>query len=124
MSKLTKETLERQLEGDSWPGITVGPVLVDGVAPASNAASAKMEFRDEYGTLAHTFNSAVVSGQGLITIDDAATWEFSILKQAIGLEADGLKSKKYNWDFEVTDAAGDVLTLAAGTIKIDPDVTE
>jgi hypothetical protein len=124
MGKLESTLLDRFRRGDSWVGITVGPVLVDGVAPASAIASVKMQFRDKNGTLGYEFNDDPATGEGTVTIDAAATWEISVLKQALPLTVTaGKKSQNWYWDIEITDEAGAVLTVAAGKIVVDSDIT-
>lgn len=124
MSELEKTTLNRYRRGDAHPGLTFGPVTIDGSVPAASAASARMQFRDENGALGFELNDSPDSDQGTITINNASTWDFSILKQIFGLAiTNGEKLQTYYWDFEVTDTNGDPLTIAEGVIVVTADIT-
>lgn len=123
-----KITLNDHYKGDTWPGIIVGPVLINSVQPTSNLASVRLQFRDEDDVLGHEFNTVGGAGIGTITIDDPVTWEITVPAQLLDLDAGtvikGMKNKKtWYWDFETTDANGDIITLYTGTIKVSEDVS-
>ena len=106
------------LVGDHWEGISIGPVLINGLQPTSILASCRMYFRDQTGGLAYGFKSVVTTGFGLITITNATTWMAQIPRQILPLVA-GV----YSWDFETTDALGVVQTFYGGRQTMIQDVT-
>ena len=128
-----KITLVDHYKGDSWVGMIIGPVLFNGTAPLADLASCKLQFRDEFDALGQEFNivgegGAIDGAIGLITIDDAATWEITVPVQPLncdaGVSEDGSSNKKtWYWDFETVDADGVKLTIYKGTIKVFEDVT-
>jgi hypothetical protein len=124
MSELEKVTLNNYRRGDAHPGLTFGPVIADGIAPVAAVASARMQFRDEDDALGFELNDTPGADEGEITIVDADTWDFAILKQVFGLRiTNGEKKQKYYWDFEVTDINGDPLTIAEGVMVVTADIT-
>jgi len=110
--------------GDSWEGLTIGPVLFveDGQSyvPPAALASCRLYFR--YGnpqkTLGYRFKSAAEEGCGTIEINDPAAWYVIIPPQALPL-----KAGNYEWDFETTDADGIVRTIYDGILKVTQDVS-
>ena len=105
-------------KGDSWSGLDIGPVIIDGAQPLLTLASCRMHFRDEDGALGYALNTVVTVGKGTIVISNTVTWEILVPKQILDLTAG-----KWFWDFETTDAAGNVLTLYKGSLKVKQDVT-
>ena len=63
-------------------------------------------------------SKALTSGGGDITIDNAATWEFTVEPFAMDLAAG-----PYVYDVETTDAAGTVRTYLSGSLTVVQDVT-
>lgn len=106
------------IKGDQWEGLTCGPVLVDGVAPAETLARVKMSFRDVNGILGYVLDSEVVSGAGLIVISNATTWTVSIGEQALPLE-------EGKWDYNLKFYRTGVTlpwTLLEGSITVKKGV--
>ena len=128
MSTPEKIKLNDHYKGDFWEGMSVGPVLINGVQPTVNLAAVRMQFRDEDDVLGHEFNEAPGAGEGTITITDAVTWEINVPEQLLDLDAGVVNnrltnSKTWYWDFQTTDTNGRILTLYRGTIKVKEDVT-
>lgn len=113
-----KVTLKPCYKGDTWKGFTVGPVLIDGQAPTTTLVSCKMQFVDKYGGLGYEFDTVAAVSKGLITIDDAATWEVTVEPAILPLD-----KGVWKWDFETIDSADTKVTLLAGTIRITADIT-
>ncbi len=110
--------LNDHLRGDTWEGLTIGPILVNGIAPVSPCVSCRIQFREKkLFTLGYELSSVPAMGKGTITIDDPNTWEFSALSQILPLEAGS-----WRWEFETVDSAGSVISFYSGTIKIVQDV--
>ena len=115
--------LNPHVRGDQWAGIgSIGPVTVDGAAPAEALARVKMHFRkvgDNSKALGYGFDSTVTSGFGVIVIGNAATWAVSVPEQALPL-AEG----KWNWDMEFY-RTGVTLpwTLFRGVLEVLEDFT-
>ena len=107
------------LSGDTWDGLTIGPVSFNGGQPPHALQSCRLYFRDpKTKALACGFKSDQTEGFGTISIDDPAAWLVSIAAQPLPMSAG-----TYEWDFETTDAAGTVRTLYGGTIRVRQDVT-
>jgi len=133
----------RHLAGDTWSGMTVGPLFTDvedgnAYAPISIV---KMQFKDREGNLHYTLDSRTGSkyGQpegfyefdpvdgsqivrqddgGNITILDAIDWEIGIDSQLLELEAGW-----YKWDIEVVDTLGIARTIMKGKLRVVGDTT-
>lgn len=107
------------LSGDTWDGLTIGPVLFNDVPPPAALQSCRLYFRDsKTKEFVHGFKSTEEAGFGLITIVDSSTWLVIIPAQPLPL-----KAGQYVWDFETTDTAGTVKTLYEGIQRIRQDVT-
>ena len=74
-----------------------------------------MHFRTK-GILGYALSSSPVAEEGTITIDNDATWQFSIAPMVLPLDVD-----EWDWDFEITDVAGGVLTPYKGILEITKD---
>ena len=112
--------LEPAVRGDKWQGIpTIGPVLVNGVAPTLPLARIRMQFR-KAGKLGMTLDTQPGEGIYPIQISNAATWFAHIPKvQPLPLE-----SGDWEWDmefYEGTDTAP--LTFYEGVLVVKPDKT-
>jgi len=105
-------------KGDSWSGLDIGPILIDGVQPLLTLASCRMHFRNADGALGYALNTVPTADKGTIVISNATTWEVTIPTQILDLIAG-----KWLWDFETTDSAGNVLTLYKGSLTVKQDVT-
>ncbi|MHB1350126.1 MAG: hypothetical protein ACYCYR_09660 [Desulfobulbaceae bacterium] len=103
--------------GDTWEGLTIGPVLFNDAQPAQALSSCRLYFRRQSGGgLGHKLSSTPAAGDGLITITDQATWLITVPAQALPLAVG-----QWSWDFETTDAAGVIRTLYKGTLTITRD---
>lgn len=105
--------------GDKWPGIpSIGPVLINGAQPASALARIRAQFRR--GAQVFTLDSNG-TGDALITILDAATWEATVPAIAQFLPTAGI----WAWDMEFY-ATGEAtpLTLYKGSIGVLDDITK
>lgn len=115
--------LEDKVRGDTWPGIPqCGPISVDGAAPSSALSSVAMTFRRIPSDVAPAYT--LVSGtpgvgQGQLTILDAARWTFMAPQQGLPLPMG-----RWHFDVQYTDAAGHILTLMIGTIRVVADYTQ
>lgn len=124
MSELEKSILNDYRRGDAHPGLTFGPVTIDGAVPTANAASIRMQFRDEDDALGFELNDSPEAGEGTLTIVDAVNWSFAMPKQILGLDiTNGERRQKYDWDVEVIDTNGMPLTIAEGTMHVTKDIT-
>lgn len=108
-------------QGDRFVGMSIGPVLVNGLQPAGTLARVRCQFRR--GSEVITFDSdAGESPDGLISIDDAATWEASIPETA-----DFMAATQGTWSFDIqyyeTGRVGYV-TYHRGTALADGDITK
>lgn len=105
--------------GDTWEGVSVGPVLFNNEPPTELLTSCRMYFRNVLTkTLAYGYKSEATTGFGNVSIDDAVAWKASISNQALPI-APG----NYLWDFETTDADGVVRTLYKGVLTVAEDVS-
>lgn len=111
-------TLNDHTRGDTWEGITIGPVMFNGAQPTSVLSSCRMQFRDDNDTLGYELNSVPATGKGPITITNSTTWVVTVPAQQLPLDA-----ATWRWDFETTDAGGVVRTLYSGILRIKADVT-
>ena len=109
-----KVDLPPHTRGDTWEGLTIGPVLFDGQPPPAPLKSCRLYFRKETGNaLGYGFKSQVADGFGLISIIDAAAWHVQIAAQPLPLAIG-----TWCWDFEVTDTDDKVWTLYSGKLSI------
>jgi hypothetical protein len=115
-------SLDPHTEGDKWPGILkIGPVLVNGEAPAEKLARVRMHFRDADGNLAYRLDSEEEQGDGPILIEDEDTWEAAIPEVAVF----PLKAGDHSWDMEFYEGEDETpLTFYNGTLTVLPDVTK
>jgi hypothetical protein len=114
-----KLALDPYYKGDTWKGFTINSILIDGLAPAANAVSCKMQFRSKAGELGFEYNTDTSNCKGLITIDDAALWVITVKPEILPLDK-GI----WWWDFEVVDAEGTLLTILTGRLRVTQDITQ
>jgi len=105
-------------KGDTWGPVVIGPILINGAAPTNPASSCRWHFRTKDGKLGLGLSSSPAGNEKDIQITNAATWLFNIPAFVLGLSAGD-----WDWDFEITDSAGKVLTPYSGILKIEQDVT-
>lgn len=107
--------LNDHTSGDTWEGITVGPVLINGIAVGADAVTCRMSFRSKND---RSLGQTLTTTNSDITIEDAATWEFTVEPTVLTMDAGS-----YGWDFEVTDSSGVIRTLYKGSFNLIQDVT-
>lgn len=107
--------LEPMVRGDQWRGVALIRITVDGVPPATQAVSARMQWRRSPGAAA--IGHSIDSDDGITILDDDA-WTFAIVAQALPLAA-GV----WHYDFETTDSVGRVRTYISGTHEIQQDTS-
>ncbi len=102
--------------GDTFPGLRISSVTVNGAAQPSALSSVRVDFRTlpDASTAALSLNS---SSNG-ITINNNATWDFELDAFAITLDPDC-----YYYDIETTDAGGTVRTYLRGSWTVARDTT-
>ena len=105
------------LAGDTWEGLTIGPIQFDGAQPPASLQSCRLYFNDaETGKFVYGLKSAIATGFGRILIVDAALWIARINPLILPLPAG-----KYRWDYETTDTDGVVRTPYKGTLTVKQD---
>lgn len=110
-------TLPSVARGDTWVGVPLMRVEINGDPPASALARVRLQARkkpDATGAALIDLDSE----DDTITVDDAAAWEFSIPAQVVDVAAG-----TYHYDIETTDAADAVKKYIKGTWTILPRVT-
>jgi len=106
-------SIPNHTKGDTWEGLKREvPLLFDGGPPPADLASCRMYVRNSAGIILK-FKTTPAVGEKTITIDNAATWLFTVEPTVVDITAG-----KYRWDFETTDADGAVRTLYSGTWTI------
>lgn len=111
-------TLPDFVSGDTWQGMTIGPILFNGAQPSYALLSCRLHFRNYSGSLAFALSSSPQTGQGSIIISNAVTWSILIPAQVLSLVAG-----KYSWDFETVDSEGVIRTLYEGVQNVLRDYT-
>ena len=105
-------------KGDTFPGLTVDSITVNGSQPTSALASVRMDFRTspDAATAALSINSATSA----ITISDNAAYTFTIEAFDVTLDPD-----TYYYDIETTDSGSTptIRTYLKGVWKVVQDVT-
>jgi len=106
--------LPNDTAGDTWKGVTIGPVLINGSQPSHPLVSCSLCFyRQTDNVLAYAFRNVPGSGEGTITITNANTWLVNIPVQVCPLTPG-----KYNWFFVAVDSLGNRDTYYTGVIEI------
>lgn len=95
------------VEGNWFPGLTTISITP---APAASVASATMRFSTDPRSKT-AFTSATV------TINNAATWNFTVAAQNLGF-----KPNTYYWQFTTTDTNGVVQTYLKGEMLVEPKI--
>lgn len=115
-------TLPAHLEGDIWEGLLIGPVTINGTAPAVALASARIHFRKAPTDLqpAYVLSTAPTAGQGSLTLLDAATWLVRAPRQPLPLKP----WKKWRWEVEFVDANANVYSYVNGTLQVLPQLVK
>lgn len=115
-------TLSALVAGDTWRGIgLIGPITVDGQAPASAIVSARMSFRRDYRDVTPAYvlvTGTPPVGQGQLTVLDAVAWTLTAPAQPLPLPP-----RVWFWQLEITDATSKVWTMLGGSIEVSPDIT-
>ncbi len=113
-------TLTPITEGDTWQGIaSIGPVTINGDAPASELASMSLHFVRVNERLPSIKIGSTGVVDAPIVIDNAATWEAHI--PIIGPSVFNLKQGDYVGSLRTVDAAGVVLTLYTLHLTVRPE---
>ena len=106
------------LANSHWDGIeSIGPITLNGEQMASDAVRAWLEFSPYSDGSCPTYiiDSNVVVGRGLVGIDSAPLWMFSVAPQRI-LLTQGL----WYWSFKVTDTEDITHSVYAGRFVVRP----
>lgn len=112
-----KVDLPDVMAGDTWEGLTIGPVLFNDAQPAAALETCRLYFCNAKNrAFVCGFKSLPGDGFGEIVISDPATWELHIPAQLLPLTAGS-----FVWDFETTDALGIVRTLYNGILNVIQD---
>lgn len=111
--------LDDHVQGDTWEGITlIGPVTINGAAPALPLASATLTFRRSYSDFEPAYvltTGTPPQGQGQMTLQSAAEWRLSVPAQPLPL-----KAATWRWDVTMVDSAGGTYTYVGGLLKVTP----
>lgn len=114
-------TLPTHKRGDRWPGLTLGPVLFDGLAPGDTLDRVRMHFTN--GTTRYRLDSDGTSTPARdhpITITNATTW----VAETGEIETGFLTTAgSWNFDIEFWVAGQGPRTLVSGSITVSQDVT-
>lgn len=108
--------LKDYYKGDTWIGISVGPIKINGLQPSATIVSCRMHFRDKKLNLGCAFSSKTSSTRNKIIINDSVTWELSILPAILPLDVG-----EWDWDLEILDSDGVNLTYYHGTLTVLQD---
>jgi len=110
--------LDPHKRGDTWEGLTFGPLTINDERPISPIVSCRIDFRDSEDRLGYRLSSEPDEGQGTMDIIDAENWEIDVPQQYLLLSVG-----KWDWEFEAVDLAGHTFTFYHGDIKITKDIT-
>jgi len=110
--------LDDYYRGDTWDGITIGPILFDNIDPEYPLSACYIDFRDENGTLGYSFRTTPSIGHGEIIIIDSDKWEVKIFPTELPLMVGC-----WYWDFETMDSSGFKRTLYKGSMRVIEDIT-
>lgn len=127
-----KVTLFNHVSGDTWPGIDVGPIMVDGGDdpdyPMENSVERVDLFFRKKGSdnIAIKFSTVVPEEQGDIIVNpieivDAVNWVIKVLP--CSPEAFPLKPGTYIGHFQTIDSEDIKRTLYEITITVTKDLT-
>jgi hypothetical protein len=114
-------TLPTHKRGDRWPGLTLGPVLFDGVAPTDPLDRVRMHFTN--GTTRYRLDSdgtSTPARDNAIQITNASTWEATTGEIETGFLP---TAGSWNFDIEFWVAGEGPRTLVSGSIFVSQDVT-
>ena len=104
------------VRGDTFNGVTVTGVTVDGANPTTTLASTRIHFRS--APSATPAGLQLTSSGGNITISSVTTWACQVSAFSVSLTP-GV----WYYDWEFTDSAGAVRTYLAGKWRIAQDCT-
>ena len=105
--------------GDTWPGMTIHNIKIEGAAPVVNLSNARMQFRTKMGDLGFEYNTVQDPAcKGAIIILDPVVWSLQVEHAILPLD----KGVWY-WDLELTAADGIVITFLKGRLRVKPDIT-
>ena len=105
--------------GDTWQGLSVDSIKLEGVNPPVALKSARMQFRTRRGELGFEYNSTQDPiCKGLITIVAPVTWTLIIEPHILPLE-----KGVWLWDLELTAMDDVVITFLKGRLRVKADIT-
>lgn len=104
--------------GDRWPGLTIGPILINGEAPTVTLARVRMHFVQ--GGQRYRLDSFDAGRDAPVTITDASTWIATIP----AIES-GFLTRAGTWEFDVEfwGTGQGPVTMLKGSIRVIEDVT-
>lgn len=106
--------LDDHYYGDSWAGLSIGPILIGAAAPEVPMASCRMQFINyDTGVIGYEYSSEVADDKGSMTITNAATWCATVPKQGCPLTPG-----RWRWTIQIVDDNGDALTVHDGILKV------
>lgn len=101
------------VEGDTWRGIPLTSLTINGDPPAEQLVSIRIHFRKR-GVLGQELSTA----DGRIVIHDSAAWEWSVPKTDINLTRG-----RWKFDIELKDDNGHTWTPLKGTLTVHKQQT-
>jgi hypothetical protein len=101
------------MSGDTLNGFQLSSVTFNGVTPPYPLVSCHLVFKDVTNTHFFRFSNTPRTGEGQITINNAATWAVTVEPTIINLP-----NGDYTWDWVFVDSNGTVRTLLAGKLPI------
>lgn len=110
--------MPKHVRGDRWPGLTLGPILVDGAAPATTLARVRMHFKK--GTSVYKLDTDATDRDTAITITNATTWVATVPEIESGFLT---TSGTWTFDIEFYGTGQGSSTLVTGDIRVLEDVT-
>ena len=110
-----EHSITPHVSGDSWEGIDLISIAINGAPPLFPLASAKIQFRrTSLGSVALTLDTANNS----IVIEDAALWQISVPSRVVAIDPGD-----YCWDLQTIDTNGQIKTYLKGVWPILEDIT-
>lgn len=105
--------------GDRWPELVIGPVLINGAAPAVSLTRVRMHFVQ--GTTRYRLDSNASLRDAPITITNASTWIATIPAIESGFLS---KAGAWTFDAEFYGTGQGPVTLIKGSLFVNADDTK